>query len=128
MAPRVASEMLLVGSLPADSTEGAFRTGAQLFGDAVFALPDGETGDRRLWVSHDLWRLIEPHPDIEVVHRPVSADGLPRHMDDFMSYRLRPGISEIRFDRWPRVDDAIGSYELFRKLRNDGVIPGNLRF
>ncbi len=44
MAPRVDSELLLVGSLPADSTDSALRSAAGFFGDLVFALPDGETG------------------------------------------------------------------------------------
>ena len=51
MAPRVDSELLLVGSLPADSTESALRQGSELFGDLVFALPDGETGPRAAWVG-----------------------------------------------------------------------------
>jgi hypothetical protein len=46
MAPRVDSELLLVGSLPADSTDSALRRAAGFFGDLVFALPDGETGPR----------------------------------------------------------------------------------
>ncbi len=50
MSGRVSSELLLVGSLPADSTEEALRAGSELFGDMVFALPDGETGPRRAWV------------------------------------------------------------------------------
>ena len=41
---RVDSDVLLVGSLPAESTEAALRAAADLFGDLVFALPDGETG------------------------------------------------------------------------------------
>jgi hypothetical protein len=44
MTSRVQSELLLVGILPADATESALRAGAELFGDLVFALPDGETG------------------------------------------------------------------------------------
>ena len=44
MAPRVDSELLLVGSLPADSADSALRAAAGFFGDLVFALPDGETG------------------------------------------------------------------------------------
>jgi len=47
MAPRVSSDLLLVGSLPADSTETALRAAGELFGDLVFALPDGETGTPR---------------------------------------------------------------------------------
>ncbi len=37
MSGRAASELLLVGSLPAGSTDEAFRAGAELFGDLVFA-------------------------------------------------------------------------------------------
>ena len=39
---RVNSRMLLVGSLPAESAEHAFRAGAELFGDMVFSLPTGK--------------------------------------------------------------------------------------
>ena len=45
MAPRVSSDLLLVGSLPADSTETALRAAGELFGDLVFTLPvDGVPG------------------------------------------------------------------------------------
>jgi hypothetical protein len=47
MARRVSSDLLLVRSLPAESTEAALRAAAGLFGDLVFALPDGETGPPR---------------------------------------------------------------------------------
>ena len=67
MAPRVTSELLLVGSLPVSSTEEAFREGAELFGDLVFALPDGETGLRSAWVSYERERLCRPNPAVEVV-------------------------------------------------------------
>ena len=53
MSPRVTSPLLLVGSLPAESTDAALRAGADLFGDLVFALPDGETGARAAWVSYE---------------------------------------------------------------------------
>jgi len=41
MAPRVTSDLLLVGSLPAASTDAALRAASEFFGDLVFALPDG---------------------------------------------------------------------------------------
>ena len=37
-------------------------------------------------------------------------------------------VEELRFDRWPRIDDAIESYAAFRALRDEGVIPAHLRF
>jgi hypothetical protein len=40
MSARVTSDLLLVGSLPADSSDAALRAGGELFGDLVFALPD----------------------------------------------------------------------------------------
>jgi len=67
MGSRAASKLLLVGSLPADTTEDALRAGAELFGDIVFALPDGETGPRRGWVGYERERLCRPHPDIEII-------------------------------------------------------------
>ncbi len=64
---RVNSELLLVGSLPADSTEAAFRAGARHFADLVFALPDGETGPRAAWVGYERERLARPNPGVVVV-------------------------------------------------------------
>lgn len=53
MSRRVASDLLLVRSLPAASTEEALRAGAELFADLVFALRDGETGPRAAWVGYE---------------------------------------------------------------------------
>jgi hypothetical protein len=125
---RVDSELLLVGSLPADSTEHAFRAGAELFGDMVFALPDGETGPRRAWVGYEREQLCRPHPDVEVVAETESPTGIPRHAYETPVFKVRPGVSEVHWDSWPRIDAAIESYEVFRTLRASGVIPDGLRF
>ena len=58
MAPRVNSELLLVGSLPAESADAALRSAAGFFGALVFALPDGETGPRSAWVGYERERLV----------------------------------------------------------------------
>src|SRR4051812_5571413 len=79
MSGRVDSELLLVGSLPADSTEAAFRAGAEHFADLVFALPDGETGPRAAWVGYERERLARPNPDVVVVEETGSPTGIPRH-------------------------------------------------
>lgn len=60
MSRRINSELLLLGSLPAASTEEALRAGGELFGDLVFALPDGETGLRVLWAAYEAARLLVP--------------------------------------------------------------------
>lgn len=79
MAPRVSSDLLLAGSLPATPTEEAFRASAELFGHLVFALPDGETGPRAGWVGDERERLLRPNPGIATVQETLSATGVPRH-------------------------------------------------
>jgi hypothetical protein len=128
MTRRVNSDLLLVGSLPADSTEGAFRSASQFFGDLVFALPDGETGPRAGWVSYERERLARPNPDVVVVQETESPTGLPRHAYETPVFGVRPGVGELHWDSWPRIDDAIESYAVFARLRADGVIPAGLRF
>jgi len=126
--PRATSELLLVGSLPADSGEEALRAAGELFGDLVFALPDGETGPRRAWVGYERERLCRPHPDVEVVAETPSPTGIPRHAYETPVFRVREGVRELRFERWPRIDDALASYETFRALKEEGAIPTHVRF
>ena len=128
MARRVNSELLLVGSLPADSAEGALRSAAGFFGDLVFALPDGETGPRAGWVSYERERLARPNPGIVVIRETGSPTGLPRHAYETPVFGIRPGVTELHWDTWPRIDDAIAGYQVFARLRAEGVIPAGLRY
>ncbi len=124
-SPRVASEMLLVGSLPAETTEAALRGGAEHFGDLVFALPDGETGPRSAWVGYEHLEMLAPHPAVEEVLRGTDA---PRHLYETPILGLRDGTEELRWERWPRIEDAIASYRRFAELRDEGAIPAGVRF
>ncbi len=125
---RVNSRMLLVGSLPAQSPEHAFRAGAELFGDMVFSLPDGETGPMAGWVSFEREHVIRPSADIVVVSETDSPTGLPRHAYETPVFTVRRDVERVRFETWPRIDAAIESYGLFRELKRAGVIGGDLRF
>jgi hypothetical protein len=122
----VRSNLLLVGSLPAESTEAALRAGAELFGDLVVALPDGETGPRAGWVGFERNTLLRLHPDVEIVEDTPSPP--PRHWWEIPVFKLRDGVDELRFDSWPRIDEALHSWQVFRRLRDEGVIPAGLRF
>lgn len=128
MGARVTSDLLLVGSLPADSAELALRAASDLFGDKVFALPDGETGARAAWVGYEREQLVRPHPDVETVAVTDSPTGIPRHAYETPVFRIRDGVTELHWDSWPRIDEAIASYQLFSTLREEGVIPADLRF
>jgi hypothetical protein len=127
VAPRVESELLLVGSLPADSTESALRQGSEFFGDLVFALPDGETGPRAAWVGYERERLMKPNTAFELVEATASPTGIPRHAYETPIFKVREG-AEVRWDTWPRIDDGIESYGMFRALRDEGVVPADVRF
>ncbi len=128
MTRRVDSDLLLVGSLPAGSTESALRQAAQFFGDLVFALPDGETGPRAGWVSYEREQLVRPNPGVVVLQETESPTGLPRHAYETPVFGIRPGVSELHWGSWPRIDDAIASYQVFAELRSAGVVPAELRF
>ena len=117
MTPRVSSELLLVGSLPADSAEAALRSAAGLVGDLVFALPDGETGPRAAWVGYERERLVRPNPGVVTVRETESPTGIPRHVYETPVFGLGPGVTELHWDSWPRIDDALASYQLFSALR-----------
>src|ERR1700733_15139323 len=115
MSPRVTSDLLLVGSIPAASTEDALRAAAVNFAGPrlVFALPDGETGPQSAWVGDERERLVRPNPDIETVKETDSPTGRPRHMYEAQGFRGRPGAGAVHGEHW-----AAG----------DAVIPDDVRF
>lgn len=134
---RASSDLLLVGSLPVPTgpgaattelTERTLRAAAPLFGDRVFALPDGEAGPRGAWVAFDRTTLLEPHPDVEVIAPTASPTGRARHAYDTARLTVREGVSGIRFDSWARVPETVASYEVFRRLRAEGLVPPGVRF
>jgi hypothetical protein len=127
MSARVRSHLLLVGSLPAESVETALRFGPELFGDMVFALPDGEPGPRAAWVGYEREQLVRPHPDVETVAVTESPTGIPRHAYETPVFKIRDGVTDLHWDSWPRIDEAIASYRLFDSLRQQGAIPDHLR-
>src|SRR5512146_3573713 len=103
MAPRVNSELLLVGSLPAASADSALRTAAAFYDGLVFALPDGETGPRSTWVGYERETLVRPNPAVAVVTETTSPTGIPRHTYESPLFRLRHGPSPVAFGAWPRL-------------------------
>ena len=133
MTGRVTSDFMLVGSLHSETTEDAFRTCGPMFGDCCFALPDGETGNRALWICQESNWLFHPHADIETLQMPKDTppglpDWAPGHQWDMQEFRLKTGVSSLKLNDWLRMDEAIESYETFRVLREEGVIPTGVRF
>lgn len=126
MASRVSADLLLVGSLPVGSSEEGLRAAGQYFGDLVPAVPDGEAGERAAWVGYERNHVFMPHPDIEVVERPVQ--GRPGHVFEAPVFQVRDGVSDLDLGDWPRISEALESYQLFRSLREEGLLPDGVRF
>ena len=125
-------DLLLVGSIPLSSAEQVFRTCAETVGDLVDCLPDGEYDERIWWVNQQAWRVFHPHPDITTLKRPRPIDGVeqwkPVSVEDYWKFKLGDGVTELRFDNLTYADAAIESYDDFRRLRDEKVIPRDVRF
>ena len=129
-------ELLLVGSVPFETAEEVIRRFGKPLGRYLMAMPDGEVGTRRWWVLRLAFEVFNGHPDIEVLSRPAPENGVerlvPRDRTDLWSFKVRDEVSEVRFGdpgwRLGFARDAIPSYFIFRKLREEGVVPADVRF
>jgi hypothetical protein len=119
-----------VGSIPLPSSEEVFRQLNGQVGQYLRRIPDGETGERILWIKFQQKMLLE-HPAIELdptqTPLPVwQADGsVHRHIQ---LVRLKPGVDleSLEFDTgYDRA--ALASYQTFRRLREGGTIPPEIR-
>jgi hypothetical protein len=112
----------LVGSVSLGSAAEVFRTLAAGLGDRIRRIPDGETGRRGLFT---VWQgdVFGRHPDFQKVRdrRPLRV---------VQAYELRPGVDpgQLRFRDLGYAQAARASYDVFTRLREEGVIPRGLRF
>jgi hypothetical protein len=119
-----------VGSIPLPSTEDVFRQLSEQVGAFLCRMPDGETGERTLWIKFQQKMLLE-HPAIEPdpAQPPLpvrQSDGtVHRHIQ---LVRLKADADPDRVDFDTGYDRAaLASYQTFRKLRDAGVIPRGIR-
>jgi hypothetical protein len=132
----VGNQLLLVGSVPLDTVEEVMRTFGGPLGRYLPALPDGEVGERRSWVNRFGYLLFNGHADLETLRRPPNIDGveqlLPTKRAEGWQFKVRPGVDRVRFGlpglRLGYARDATNSYFVFRTLREQGVLPADLRF
>lgn len=112
---------VLCGSVNLEATEIVFRSVASIAGDAVTRIPDGEPGERSLWIHHQIPRLAAL-PELEMVED-VKVYG------DKVKLRLRSGANPagLRFDLG-YADAAAESYDTFGALKREGVIAPSTRF
>lgn len=124
--------MMLVGSVarPEDgwSVEDVFRHCAGSIGDHVSMLPDGEIGDRYFWINYVARRTYAEHPDMKTLSRHTVDDWKPRSYDDHWLFTIKDGVQQVHFDKIGYAQEAKKSYAIFRRLRDEGVIPRGVRF
>ena len=113
----------LVGSVPLASEEDVFRTMSEVLGDRLRRMPDGETGARFMWIGWQI-ELLAKVPQLEMVAAgPASVTPQPH-------FRLREGVDPraVDFGNFGYADAALGSYAIFERLQQEGVIPAACRF
>lgn len=124
----------LVGSVACATTEDVFRLCSERIGMDLVSLPDGEVGDREDYNTFVAYRVLDGHPDLDTVAKPRMAPGKKAwwHANDLLhntwKFRMKDGVKYPRFDGLLYADAAIRSYEQFKSLQAEGVVPADLRF
>ena len=120
----------LVGSIPLANTAKVFEV-VKPISKYVKRYPDGETGERAKWLAWQL-PMFANNPGLDS----VAYEGDPRNDASPVGYRythqykLKPGVtsSSLRFGSLGYADNALQSYEVFRKKKMGGSIPTSARF
>ncbi|MGH7962691.1 MAG: hypothetical protein ACRERD_12835 [Candidatus Binatia bacterium] len=124
--------VMLVGSIarPEDgwSVEDVFRNSAKAIGNHVSMLPDGEIGDRYYWINYVALRTYAEHPDMVTTSRHTVDDWKPKAYADHWQFTLKPGVKELHFNKIGYADEAKKSYQIFRTLRDERIIPKGVKF
>ncbi len=129
-------DVMLVGSIPHNSIPEAMAMFGGPLGQHLCALPDGEVGWRRFWITRVHFQVLAIHPDLEIIQRPRRDDGIeriyPHDASDNWNFKVRDGVDKVVFGhagwRLGFYQDAVNSYHHFRNLKDKGVLPANVRF
>lgn len=116
---------LLVGSVNYNDAETTIRTALDILGPQLKRVPDGEVGDRYHWIIFQATVLAETEGLERVGDEPVWV----RHLDA-RGLRIADGVdaASLKLPALGYAAAAKESYELFKKLRAEGVVPAGVRF
>jgi hypothetical protein len=114
----------LIGSVPLGSVEEVMTTLCDALGQHIERLPDGELGNRAIWIAwqRDVFNKLEgkfedvdPAPDAYVQRPRLHA---------------KYGVTAADIDLGPLgyAEAAIESYAVFKRLKGEGKIPTHVRF
>jgi hypothetical protein len=116
----------LVGSFPLENNTAVFTLASTVLGRHLRRLPDGETGERKGWIR---WQglIIRAMPQLE---QGAVMGGIGGTYGNHLLYQLRPGVKagDIQFPSLGYSAAALASYAEFIRLKQEGLIPLEVRF
>jgi methionine synthase II (cobalamin-independent) len=116
----------LVGGLKALDAEAAMRTAGELLGRHLYAVTDGETGDRSQWI----WWQIDKLTAVDGIEL-VGTKRQPAANQDYAEFpalAIDPSVDRLPARSLGYADAAEPSYRIFRRLREEGVLPSDVKF
>lgn len=122
-----ASGAHLVGSIPFANAEEVFRTVSPVLGDQLRRLPDGETGERAMYI---MWQfnVLKNSPGLEPFSEGLYGfQGDQRRMPR-VQLKAEFNPEDLHINALGYAEAAISSYKSFALLKREGVIPKHLRF
>jgi methionine synthase II (cobalamin-independent) len=117
----------LVGGLKAPDAESAMRTTAGILGRHLHALTDGETGDRSQWIWWQLGKLTA-QDGIEMAGTHGNDDAGNEDYREFPAVAVEGSVTALASGSLGYADAAEESYGIFRRLRDEGVVPEGVKF
>ncbi|HET8780520.1 MAG TPA: hypothetical protein VFM66_10625 [Agromyces sp.] len=116
---------LLVGSVNYPDAETTIRTAAEVLDGRLKRIPDGEVGERFHWILFQPDRLARAEGIERAGDTPFLVQGI-----DARPVRVADGVdpASIELPSLGYADAALESYEVFRRLRDEGVVPEGVRF
>jgi len=93
-----------------------------MFGSLAPRIPDGETGDRSLWIQFQR-TAMEQAVNLSKVKEYQLAPGIIQAV-----YKVHDTTKPVVFGALRYARDAIDSYRQFAALKNDGLIAPGTRF
>ena len=138
---RMPADVLLVGSIPGANAAEAMQSCATGIGKHLNCLPDGETGNRRIWINFLAATVYDTNAGIRTLNRPLPVEPghaeewrgagenwAPRGYEDHWQFELQNGVTALNFPSLGYAEVAIESYQTFKRLRAAGTIPPGVRF
>jgi len=112
----------LVGSMPLESADEVLKLSADLLAERLLRIPDGETGERKNWISWQLPKLIACE-GLELYEDADKAYGSPSLVRLVAGHEDRLQIADLGYR-----DAAMASYAAFTRAKVAGIVGSACRF